>query len=318
MNRSIVIASSLLALCAWTGTFSTVRAAEAVVSNLEAEGTVSSVICDSSGAPLAAGCHLRLVVFPGKSQAQISEIGSAGLAAILEQSQIFGTPSAVGSGGAEPGRLEFQTGEAITQPLTGLHLLVVNSTDPATATQYLLLRLPMILPADELSGPAAHTSIHLADAEVVFGSSTASGFATASAVSPSGFESWIGSMLGGGFTEVDRQPDADPDHDGRENLLEYAIGTLPSDAVQVECLRLQRDAGGGTHVLYLRRGDDQGILCRIDYREVLGEGSWSELTSAIATPAEIPFPAPAGCEWVWQALPAGDRGFVRLRVEMVP
>ncbi len=318
MNRSILIASSLLSLCAWTGTFSTLRAAEAVVSNLEGEGSVSSVISDSSGAPLAAGCHLRLVVFPDKSQAEIAVIAGSGVAAILEQSQIFGTPSFIGSGGADPGRLEFQTGEAITEPLAGLHLLVVNTADPSIATESLLLRLPMILPADELSGPAAHTSIHLAEAELVFGSTTATGFSTAAAVPPSGFESWIGSMLGGGFTEADRLPDADPDHDGRANLLEYATGTLPADAAQVECLKLQREGGGETHVLFLRRTGDEGILCRIDYRQDLGAGDWSELASAITTPAEVPFPAPEGYEWGRQALPAGDRGFVRLRVELVP
>jgi hypothetical protein len=318
MNRSIVIVSFLLSLCAWTGTFPTARAAEAVISNLEADGSASSVISDSTGAPLAAGCHLRLVMFPGKSDAQIAGIANSGLAALLEQSEIFGTSSVIGSGGADPGRLEFQTGEPITQPLTGLHLLVVNGTDPAIATECLLLRLPMILPADELSGPAAHTSVHLADAELVFGSTTAAGFSTASAGAPSGFESWIGSMLGGGFTEADRLPDADPDRDGRVNLLEYATGTLPADATQVECLKLQRGPGDGTQAIFLRRAGDEGILCRIDYRQDLGEGDWSELTSAITTPAEVPFPAPEGCEWVRQALPAGDSGFVRLRVELVP
>jgi len=317
MNRPTFIACSLLSLGAWTGIIPTAHAAEAVVSNLEEDGSVSSLIFDSTGAPLAAGCHLRLVRFPGKSEAQIAGIAGSGLAAILEQSEIFGSPSVIGSGGAEPGRLEFQTGEAITQPLSGLHLLVANAANPATAGEYLLLRLPMILPADELAGPTAHTSIHLADAEVVFGSTTAAGFATAVGVSPSGFESWIGTVLGGSYREADRLPDADPDKDGQVNLLEYATGSLPGDGVQVECLTLQRAAGGGNEVIYLRRSDDEGILCRIDYRPTLGAGNWSELESVITAPAEVPFPAPDGCEWVRQALPAGDRGFVRLRVEMV-
>jgi hypothetical protein len=318
MRSSSFITGSALILCLLAGLSDPTRAAEAVVSNLEADGNASFVVSDSAGTPLVAGCHLRLVVFPGKSEAQISEIANSGLAAILEQSLVFGTPSVVGSGGGEPGRLEFQTGEAITEPLTGLHLLAVNGTDPTTAAECLLLRLPMILPADELTGPAAHTSIHLADAQVVFGSTTATGFATASAVVPSGFESWIGLMLGGGFSEADRQPDADPDRDGRANLLEYGTGTLPDDAAQVECLKLQRDAGGETQVFFLRRTSDDGILCRIDYRQTLGVGDWSELTSAITVPAEVPFPAPEGCEWFRQALPAGERGFVRLRVELVP
>ena len=317
MNRSIVIASSVLALCAWSGTFPTIRAAEAVVSNLEAEGSASAVISDSTGSPLSAGCHLRLVMFPEKSPAEIAVIADSGLAAMLAQSQIFGIASAIGSGGSEPGRLEFQTGEAVTQPLTGLHLLAVNAADPATATEYLLLKLPIVLPADELAGPGAHTSIHLADAEVVFGSSTATGFATAAAATPSGFGSWVGAMLGAGYTEADHLPDADHDRDGRANLIEYATGTLPSDAALVECLKLQHEAGGETQVLFLRRADDEGILSKIDYREVLGAGDWSELASAITTPTEVPFPAPEGCEWVRQTLPAANRGFVRLRVELV-
>lgn len=318
MNRSTLIAGSLLALCACTGSFPTARAAEAVVSNLEATGTATSVISDSTGTPLAAGCQLRLVVFPEKSPTEIAGIAGSGLAAILGQSQVFGTPSAIGSGGAESGRLEFQTGQAITQPLSGLHLLVVNATDPAMATEYLLLRLPMVLPADELAGPGANTSVHLSDAEVVFGSTTATGFATAAGEAPSGFGSWIGLMLDDSHTEAERLPDADPDLDGRVNLLEYATGTLPSASDQVECLRLQHDGSGQTHVIFLRRTDDAGISCRIDYRHTLGEGTWSELAGAVTSPEEVPFPAPEGCEWVRQALPAGERGFVRLRVELVP
>lgn len=293
-------------------------AAQAVVSNLEAPGNLSARVTDPAGVPLAAGCLARLLVFPGKSPAEVAALASSGLESLLAGSQAFGAPSFVGAGAAQPGRLEFEAGQGLAQPQGGLHLLVLDSAAPATATGFLLLRLPLVLPADELTGPEAYAAVHLADAEVVFGTRNAAGFATAPAGSPSGYEIWIGGLLGEGYSDEDRHPDADPDHDGRANLIEYATGTSPAHSTPAECLKLERDANGVARVIYLRRGGDDGILCRIDYRPTLAEGVWAGLESAITYPSVVPFPAPDGCEWVGQALPAGDRGFVRLRVEASP
>lgn len=314
MKSMNLLASAAFGIGILLGCSSIVGAAQVVVSNLQAPGDSSTIIRNSSGDPLANGCLARVLRFPGKSPAEIAALASAGLESLVAEAQAFGEPSSIGAQTAEPGRLEFQSGLPLVQAQDGLHLLVLNSPDIATATEFLLLHLPLLLPPDEWAGPDACQSVHLADAEVVFGAEGTTGFMTAAAGIVSPFDAWVAAQLGEGASASDMLADADPDRDGRTNLLEYAMGTPPGDGAFRESLTLRQAGDGTIFVRYLRRNDDPAVVCRAEFQANLGgEENWTALQSPVLSPSQMPYPAPAGCEWVEQALPAGQRGFARLK-----
>jgi hypothetical protein len=179
----------------------------------------------------------------------------------------------------------------------------------------LVVRLPGELQADSLSGLEGHLAVHFDEAIVVYGERTAAGFFTRSspevAVSP--YEAWIAGQLGENAPPGDLLAEADPDQDGLENLLEYAMGTNPGDGSPREAVTARRAANGTVFVRYVRRVNDPGLVCRAEYHTNLAAEGWAELESPAQSPGEIPFPAPEGCEWVEQALPAGNRGFARVK-----
>jgi hypothetical protein len=307
------IASFAVGCGLFAASVTTVRATQAVVSNLQAPGEVSALLRNSKGLLLSSESTIRLLRFPGKSPTEIAALAQVGLDALLEQSQAFGAQASVGDGAQQAGggRFEFRASSPLTQDEEAPHLLVSTYVHPAT--EFLLLRLPVTLPADALAGPEACPAVHLDNAVVVFGTKTTMGFQTALPVVPSSFETWIAAQFGQGALPGDLLADADPDHDGVQNLLEYAMGTNPSVASSREVLTARRAAGGTIFVRYIRRTNDPGVACRAEYHVNLSAEHWTELESPVQAPAEIPFAAPEGCEWVEQALPAGNRGFARLK-----
>ena len=287
----------------------------AVVSNLEQAQQASSQLRDSGGVLLPLGCAVRVVTFPGKSQSEVIELAASGLPALLGAALTFGQPSVVGEGSDVAGTFEFQSGAALAAPLEGGHVLVTN----AASTELLLLRLSQAIPADELAGPEGHIAVHLDDAEVVFGSRGASGFATAVSpvvVPPTPYESWIQSELGAWIPLADRLPGADADRDGVVNLIEYATGTDPGDGGSRFAIRLRRSPEGTHFVQYLRRTGDASLVYAAERLLNEGDGPWIALEGTPEAPVEAPSPAPASFEWVEQPMPAGTSGFARLRVEM--
>lgn len=75
--------------------------------------------------------------------------------------------------------------------------------------------------------------------------------------------------------------------------------------------------GAARHLVqYPRRANDPGLTFQVQQGAALEGGAWLDLESSESTPAEPPFPAPAGCEWVEQALPASGKVFARLSVAM--
>jgi hypothetical protein len=309
-------AIACIALALHLALLGTACAADAVVSNLGAEPATARVFTDASGQPLPTGCFVQLAHFPGTTDQELAGLATQGLESLLAAATAFGAPSAIGVGTGEAGTIELQASQELAQAVTGLHLIVANSASPAAASEFMVLRLAGMISADEITGPAAHTSFDLTGAVAVFGQVVPTGFATAAAAA-AGYEGWISQQLGPGSSAADRLPDADPDTDGRVNLLEYATGTPPGSGRQVECLSVRRDAAGQMEALFLRRTGESGMRYHVDFRDHLGEGSWVELPP-VATPATSPPAAPEGFEWMRQPLPEGARGFARLRVETTP
>jgi len=63
------------------------------------------------------------------------------------------------------------------------------------------------------------------------------------------FSSWL-QIHGSGLSPADREPLADPDRDGRPNLLEYALGTDPSAVDHGSALQTGTDPIHGIHLTY--------------------------------------------------------------------
>ena len=69
-------------------------------------------------------------------------------------------------------------------------------------------------------------------------------------------------------------PDADPDNDGRSNLLEYATGSAPNSAMNSDALEAKFEAG--VFVLTVRKGPGvKDVLYEFEGSSNLNPGSWS-------------------------------------------
>jgi hypothetical protein len=108
---------------------------------------------------------------------------------------------------------------------------------------------------------------------------------------------------------------ADPDGDGLNNLLEYALGTAPnSSGVMPAVLALN---GANLEYTYTRSAaaKDNGVTYRIEWSDTLEAGSWStETVTQQITSTQ------GALETVKASVPAGTGGkrFLRLRVGAAP
>lgn len=290
----------------------TLHATIAVASNLAAATSAGSLVYDSHGVPLPIGCRVQLATFGDATPAQIAGWAAQGAGVLLDHATPFGPPAAIGDGSEQAGAIEFQSESPQAVPAGGLHAIVLNAPTPAAATELLLLKLGDTLPADDASGLPGFLTAHFEDAALVFGGTHAAGFATAA--SPAGFDAWIATALGTGRPAGDYLPDADPDYDGLASLLEYALGSQPDDSASAGRLHLHRQPDGSHQVRYLRRGDDGTLVYQPEHSSTLDGTAWLPLESPAEPLAAGPHPAPAGFQWIGQALPPGDRRFVRMRV----
>ena len=116
----------------------------------------------------------------------------------------------------------------------------------------------------------------------------------------------------GSYDSVDSGADsADPDHDGLNNLLEYALGTAPnSSGVMLASLALN---GANLEYTYTRStaAKENGINYQIEWSDTLEAGSWS--TETVTQEIQSTHGA---LETVKASVPAGSGGkrFLRLRV----
>lgn len=123
------------------------------------------------------------------------------------------------------------------------------------------------------------------------------------------------------FTEAERAdraiggPLADPDADGRANLLEYTFAAEPrlaDSAAGAPLLTLASDAGDSVPTLGFDRLADPLLVYRVESSTELA--AWSEIWSStrgqnLAGPVAVPAPAPLS--------PTEPRRFLRLRVGLV-
>jgi len=274
-----------------------------------------AALSDSTGAALPVGSQIRLGTFANLSGAEILALAAQGPAAVNAALLPFGQTSAVGNGSTgAAGTLEFTASEPLAAGLADLYALVLNATNTADATELLLLKISSRVPADDPSGLPGYLAVHLRHAELIYGTPSGAGFSTGAAQDqPSGFATWITAQLGAGAAPEDLAEDADADHDGFPNLLEYALGSQAGSGSSLATLELVT-SDGQRHVQYLRRNDDATLSITCELQVDPAAPAWTVLTSPVVVIAEPA--APAGYERVRRLLPESPAGraFARLRV----
>lgn len=290
------------------------HASNVVVSNLGSAGGGSTVLASSSGTPLQPGSLVCLGTFPGLAAAAIRELAEQGPAQLGTALVSFGASSSIGTGAqGTPGTIEFTANQATPAGEEELYAVVLNGSTAGASTESLVLKLGNTVPIDDASGLPGYLAVHLRHAEVVFGSATDSGFATAAAAGePTGYDAWITATLGAGASPDDLLPDADADGDGLSNFTEYAFGSEANSGAslaQVEIIEVE----GQLHARYLRRAGDPSLLTICEIASSLGGDDWQELLTPVTVVPESV--APEGYERVQQALPEDQGGklFARLR-----
>jgi hypothetical protein len=276
-----------------------------------------SRLVDSHGTPLAAGSWIKIGTFGTLGPAEIAALAGQGPAVLLSAFTPFGDGSSIGSGAnSAPGRIEFAASAPLASPLPGLHVVFLNSPSPVAATELLVASLPGIAPPDDSSGLLGYLAVHLEDATLVAGTRTANELATVAQVTR--FESWITEQTSSGLSPDKLLPNSDADDDGSENLLEYALGTLPENASSLPAMETIRE-NGILRIRFLSRMDDPDLSLSVQTSGSMTEGSWNPAaTNPVAVPSP-PYPAPVGFSWLQQDLPlSGGRLFIRLRAILNP
>ena len=117
------------------------------------------------------------------------------------------------------------------------------------------------------------------------------------------FASWIGAS---GLPLGDRDPDDDPDRDGRSNLVEYALGSAAALRDGAAPFAMDLD-GGRVRLDYAFRSDRPGAVVVLEHSEDLG--SWQKVESAALA-------QPSGFQQRRAEVPISGRprGFFRLSV----
>jgi autotransporter-associated beta strand protein len=144
------------------------------------------------------------------------------------------------------------------------------------------------------------------------------------------YEEW---RLKSGIGDTAKSPEADPDQDGRSNLLEYAFGGKPLDPADRGTLIENLDGSGEGKVLGLliathtgasfAAGPDHGLVASVGGTTYQVEassdlGDWSlPVSELVPVPAGLP-PAPEGYEYHAFTTSAPDRAFARVKLSQLP
>jgi len=124
-------------------------------------------------------------------------------------------------------------------------------------------------------------------------------------------QQWRQTHFGSPANAGDADDEADPDHDGAPNLLEYALGRAPLLVETAPVVVL--GAADGRLVLSFNRIADAGLRYSVEATDELSSASaWSEIWNNDALPVAASAVSVADS----RPLSASPRRFLRLRVDV--
>ena len=128
------------------------------------------------------------------------------------------------------------------------------------------------------------------------------------------FEIWLDSF---NLTGLDREPDADPDHDGSPNLIEYITGGVPTVS-DPQKLPQSKVISGNLVVSFDRPDEVSGAAIRFEAGTNLA--SWPDLFAVGASPEVTISPNGAAPDTITLTLPLAGKPvrFVRLAAMPTP
>jgi hypothetical protein len=126
------------------------------------------------------------------------------------------------------------------------------------------------------------------------------------------FEIWLDSF---NLTGLDREPDADPDHDGSPNLIEYITGGVPTVS-DPQKLPQSKVIGGNLVVSFERPDEVSGAAIRFEAGTNLA--SWPDLFAVGASPEVTISPNGSAPDTITLTLPLAGKPVRFVRLAAIP
>lgn len=270
------------------------------------------------GIPLSGDVTIRVGTFSGMGHEALLDTAAAGGYAQIAAALIpFGGENSLGDGAANtPGRFEIAVHQDTSDPTSALigetiSLLITRGL----GEEFLVVNFPDItFQPEDATGLDPLQVLHFANAEVVIGNRDGTTkVSTSSAPTSGSFASWIGRFAD--LTDpADMLPDADPDHDGPSNLLEYATGGNPESGDDVLPLLLEMSEEGSMWVKFPREPGLGVVTFSVESSAALAT-SWDLIDEAPKSDPNPPVPG----SLIWQRIPVPPSGdpqrFFRLSVK---
>jgi len=310
----------------------TLHASTLVVSNIGSGNPLTHPVRLADGAPMLAGSRCLLGAFPGMTTAQIENaFQSGGLDALLANFVQVGDAFAIGEGDSDrSGHFEVSRLEPLkpSSPAAAAageipHLIVLNTPGTPNANQALVLSFTATLFQQDVEiGFGSYLAVHLRDATAVVGNTHPAGGFTATAIpgrAGTDYNSWVALAFDAGTPAADSLPLADPDHDGLNNLTEFALGLDPATGDSSSDPVIPTISGNGLGIEFDLRINAPGLVTIVETSETLEEGSWLVSGSPIAY-ADLSSSQTAGVERVRVEIPSREApaAFARLRFQLTP
>lgn len=284
---------SLLALSG----IASLEAGTLVVTALPGDEAVPQLLRTLEGQPLGSTATVQLGAFPGMSDDQVLDLATQGYAALSASWRPFGEAREMGSGaGDQAGSFEIAAQQEIPESgsaLAGQEISIIIKN----GAEFLVARFKgKTFASDTETGLEQVAVLQLRDAKLIVGNRLGpQAIATASTPAVGSYGTWMASFTG--ITEEALQlPNADPDHDGISNFMEYATGGNPADGSDTGLCRIFADES--SHLwLGVRR---QAGLGWIDH----------EIQASSDVSAWSPFSA----ELQWDPAPPDAKSWLRVRV----
>ncbi|MGC4013045.1 MAG: autotransporter-associated beta strand repeat-containing protein [Luteolibacter sp.] len=204
------------------------------------------------------------------------------------------------------------TGNITLNTASVLKVTNLGNTIPAAGTKFTILTYTGTLTGTFAGLPEGGT-VKIGGLSYVIRYADGGKNITLTAPSPTPYQLWIAGYYPGVSDEAVIGENADADHDGLANMVEYVLGSDPASGLNTTEPYIQ--INGGTYQYYFLRSiaaGTAGYNSTVEYSQNLASGSWTTVTSEML----LVINNGDGTETVMASipLPPGGKLFVRVRV----